>query len=361
MLPYNPWTIKRKQNRIVAVPGTFERACETRMVDKLRKVEPFGQTSMRDAVDYCLSEITNFTKLGLTDHSYKLIVVTDGYDNASTLTASKLSRNLEALTQGRSIDNCNIIFITLDLEKHEQANLDLIGICHNSINYAKLFEVETVKLENVLESLVFRFQEFTHVAVNLKQEDNSEEMRIVYQQAAFEAVKQKDFAVTFCLDISGSMTENNKWNLLINTVDSIVKKLARNQNNFVDCVLFSNYVLRLNHPHFGKVFEKKMTDSCFSCGPMLCMLCVPFCAYCIMQELAHRTATGVAFNWPRFICCTFCGPIGVAYYRSRIREAYNISGNGCYECLLASVGCCCCMTAQEWMESRYRGQSLYLI
>ncbi|OMJ90118.1 hypothetical protein SteCoe_7608 [Stentor coeruleus] len=345
----------------ISPPETYIKASESDIAKRLKIVDPFGATCMRDAVDFCIKRVSKFTdslknQRDRYPYSFKIIVVTDGEDNASWYTAPDLSRQLESLTFNRDIDDINVVFITLDLDKHEQANLDLIGITHNSSTHAKLFKETTVRLEQVFERLVLAsIQENSNF---LMEKDGL--MIDISRNAEVNLSAEKKFAVTFCLDISGSM-EGQRWETLIKCVEKIQKKLACDEHNYLDCFLFNDTVIHYTHPHFDKKFVFG-TYSCFKKDPLglVCNIMCPIVGICFMQEFARKTALGISFNCAHCFYYALLGPIGMALNRRTVRKAYNIKGNCCSDFIHYCACMGCCLAAQEWKESRYRGQSLYL-
>lgn len=355
-----PYTQKIKDK--IKIPIEFERIKETNMFDFLDEIEPFGMTAMRDAVLVGISKIGKVHE-SIPDHlkskySFKIIVVTDGEDNSSSYSAPDLSRILSSVTNQYSVDHMNILFVTVDLNRHDQANLDLIGITKNSFSHCKSIEVESKNLLEVFEREIFYYEEKFEDEKKLNQ-DNCEVIVKETRIKSVEIQKDKLFAVLFVVDISGSM-EGDRWKSLKSAVRNLKDKLSGNSENMVDLVLFSNSVVHYTHPHFKKKFVKPFFGSLCHWKPLLCCLFLGPIAPCCMSCMALQNATDTSHNLT-FLCKTiFCGAIGLALNRRTLRMKYNIKGNCCVDCLIEPF-CCICMTSQEWAESNYRGEGLVIL
>ena len=79
--------------------------------------------------------------------------------------------------------------------------------------------------------------------------------------------------------------------------------------------------------------------------------CVP-CGVCCMQAYSVNTATQKGACVPYMLIC-FCGAIGAAINRSRIRQVYNIPGSFCTD---YCIWCWCgsCAACQEYNDSKKR-------
>lgn len=367
---------KQKIKNRIRVPNDFESINETNMFKFLDRVEPFGMTSMRDAVFLALEKVksvserhylmnkdmseqqSGYINSNDSKYSFKIIVVTDGADTSSTLTASDISKHLCNTTQNTSVDDLNLLFVTIDLDKHDQANLDIIGISHNSETHCKKIEAKSEELVEIFEKEVFKNEEKIETQV-VKQVYGKDVLFKKIQIKSIEIEVEKMFAVTFVIDISGSM-EGQRWNSLKAAIKNLKEKLSMNPSNMVDLILFNDSVFHYTHPHFNKMFTFEFFTTFCSIRPFLCFLFCFWCAPCCMSELALSKAEGRDFRlsgiWINFLCAPLC----LALNRRKIKKTYNIPGYCIIDYFLEPCFCFC-MTSQEWAEARYRGQGLILI
>lgn len=367
---------KEVKNRI-KVPNDFEKINETNIFNFLDRIEPFGWTSMRDAIFLSLEKVKRVSQghsssqkfsgdqnsgyMNQTSrnikYSFKVIVVTDGEDNCSEVSAPFISQYLSDLTHNTSVDDLNLLFLTVDLNRHDQANLDIIGISHNSSTHCKKLEAKSEELVEIFEREIFRYEQIDEVHRVVKV-DGADILLKETRIKSVEILAEKNFAVTFVIDISGSM-EGKRWNNLKAAIRNLKDKLSKNPKNMVDLILFNDSVFHYTHPHFNKKFSNELCSSFCSTKPLLCFFCCFACAPCLMSELALSKAQGRDFVCPGLLPVFFCAPIFLALNRRKLRKRYNIPGNCCLDCCIEPF-CCFCMASQEWAEARFRGEGLAL-
>jgi uncharacterized protein YegL len=348
----------RKVKDNFPVPFDFDKIKETKMFKKLGKIEPFGATSMRDAVVIAINKLSYISsKYRGSDYTFRIIVVTDGEDNESITTAPFLSRYLSDTAKQNDIKDFSLVFITVDLDEHDQANLDLLGITANSSTHCKLVKSDSMQLAETFEKEVFSIENESRDINSMTDENGIEIKEIIYHKRRIEITQEKSFAVLFVLDISGSM-EGARWTTLVESLEGIKEKLEQNENNLVDCFLFNHTVIPINHPHFRKKFKYSWKKSLLDTKAIAFHLLCPVFSICCMSAMSLKKSTGMNSLWTAFLWTCSRFPLSICLNRREIKRVYNIPGNCFFDCLLMFSGCMYCMVSQEWKESRYRGQGL---
>ena len=321
----------------------------------LKMITPFGATSMRDAVEMAILAMNiQLGKLSPQEqalYTSKIILVTDGADTTSKLNTSGfsvlMSRNL----------HISIQVITIDIPTNSTENIEIRGIVDINKANMRIAESNSMNLNHVFENLVL--QEFRQEsAVYAQADDESERVVIVEETKLVRIEQKKTFLVFLVLDISESMTENDKWKKLCDSVLILTTHLATS-DNYLGVILFNHNAITLGHPHFLKRFQYSLFDCFKKPGALMWNICCPIIGIPCMQQTSLNRANGTRLELkPFLLSCIYAYPIGCALNRTQLRKDYNIDGSCIEDCFLYCVCCGPCLAGQELIESNSRGFSL---
>jgi len=203
------------------------------VVKRLTRVEPKGQTALRDAVVVGIAHMLKvkslLMKLGALKHKFVHVVLTDGEDTASKGSHDELKGFFRRL--GTELgDLCKTYFIGVGLNWKEKQGLEQIASLGG--DSVELFNCQDVEISNV----------FNRISIGLgirrqivAMEHQGMVLAAKRDQLALQITENK-FLVLFTLDMSGSMS-GGRWRKVVQAVATFMHGLK--EHDIVGCVLFN--------------------------------------------------------------------------------------------------------------------------
>jgi len=177
------------------------------ILNRLQNVSPMGQTALRDAVIFGIQKMLALkvviAKLGVIQHKFVHIVLTDGCDTGSQCTLTDTQRIFYQL--GREIgDICTTFFIGVGLGYSERAELQSIADLGGDA--CELYNCQDVQLSDVFDRIKIR----VGIRRNIAMVTDGTNFIAAQQDQLYMQAEQQKFLVLFTLDKSGSMS-GGRW------------------------------------------------------------------------------------------------------------------------------------------------------
>ena len=206
----------------------FNTVENTTLLSSLSKIQPSGNTAMRDSLLMGISLIlklnTALAQLGMHENWHFLhILITDGEDTSSKATLAQTIDGAWQVGQNIPRDRCRTVVIGIDLQRKSAAERQLAAIGESGCEvYA---DVSSLNISSL----------FDHIRVSLGIErqyavgvvaggDGRAAMVVGAQDRAVMQVTRQPYAVVFNLDISGSM-QGARWKRVIESVKQFLSQM----------------------------------------------------------------------------------------------------------------------------------------
>eukprot|EP01083_Nonionella_stella_P170010 577711_1 len=201
----------------------------------LQYIQPFGQRALRDAIAMSISGMAALkiilNKLGVVDHRFIHIVLTDGIDNKSERSLGDIKGVYHKFVSDIGDTYFKSYFIGVELGPQEKRELQ--SIADLAGNTAELLNCDDAKKLSEI---------FSHITLSLGIERrvalNTEETNATgaTEETFYLKRERQKFLVLFDLDAGASMS-GNRWNSLLSALNLFFGTL--DDSDIIGCVLFN--------------------------------------------------------------------------------------------------------------------------
>eukprot|EP01084_Bolivina_argentea_P199307 341053_1 len=202
----------------------------------LQYIQPFGQRALRDAIAMSISGMAALkiilNKLGVVDHRFIHIVLTDGIDNKSERSLGDIKGVYHKFVSDIGDTYFKSYFIGVELGPQEKRELqsiaDLAGDAVELLNCD-----DAKKLSEIFSHITLSLGIERRVALNTEETNATG----TTEETFYLKKERQKFLVLLDLDTSASMS-GNRWNSLLSALNLFFGTL--DDSDIIGCVLFNH-------------------------------------------------------------------------------------------------------------------------